>query len=67
MLLLVLTVCSLVSPDRCADTRLQLTDVSPMQCAIHGQEAAAQWLDGHPGVRVARWRCVDPAHEGSPT
>ena len=67
MLLLILTVCGLAAPERCAETRLQLVDVGIVQCMTGGQQAAAQWMDEHPGRRVARWRCGYPEREGQGT
>ena len=63
MLALILTVCTLAQPEQCAETRLIYADVSPIQCALHGQEQAAAWAEDHPTLRVARWRC---GRDGSP-
>ena len=57
MLTIILTVCSLASPETCGERRLAFADVTAMQCVLHGQEAAAEWLGEHPGLRVAKWRC----------
>ena len=67
MLLLILTVCSLSPSDQCRETRLQFTDVGFVQCMTTAQPIVAQWADEHPNLRVARWRCALPEHEGSPT
>ncbi len=66
MILLILTVCTLAQPERCAETRLPLADVGLIACMTSAQPTVAQWLDGHPGRRVARWRCAYPEREGAP-
>jgi hypothetical protein len=66
MLVLIMTVCSLSSPDRCDEARLQFAaEVSLMQCMTSAQPYIAQWADQHPGELVRRWRCAYPEKEGS--
>lgn len=65
MLVLILTVCSLASPDRCDEARLPFTDVTLMTCMTQGQIAAAEYIDQHPGLRLTRWRCALPEREGA--
>ena len=68
MLVLILTVCSLGSPDSCGETRLQFSaEESLMQCMMQAPPYIAQWADQHPGRQVTRWRCVYPGREGQPT
>jgi hypothetical protein len=68
MLVLIMTVCSLNSPDSCREARMQFSaDESPMQCMMRAQPYIAQWAEQHPGRQVTRWRCVYPEREGQPT
>jgi hypothetical protein len=60
-----MTVCSLASPTRCDEARLQFNnDESLMQCMMQAQPYIAQWADEHPNARVTRWRCAYPDREG---
>lgn len=65
MIVLVLTVCALSTPD-CVDVRLPFADVGLITCMTSAGPIAAQWIDEHPGRRLARWRCAEP-DEGDPT
>ena len=66
MLLLIMTVCSLSTPNNCGEARLQFSnDESIMQCMMQAQPYIAQWSEEHPGARVAKWRCAYPEHEAS--
>ena len=68
MLVLIMTICSLSSPDQCGEARMQFSaDESLMQCMLHAQPYLAQYVDEHPDKRVARWRCAYPGGEGSRT
>jgi len=68
MLVLIMTVCSLSSPDSCCEARLQFSaDESLMQCMMQAQPYLAQYVDEHPDKRVARWRCAYPEREGQRT
>ena len=68
MLVLIMTVCSLSSPDSCGEARLQFSaDESLMQCMMQAQHYLAQYVDEHPDKRVARWRCAYPEREGQRT
>ena len=65
MLVLILTVCSLSSPNRCDEARLQFAaEESLMQCMNSAPPYIAQWADQHPGETVTRWRCAYPGREG---
>jgi len=67
MLLLIMTVCSLSDPNRCGEARMQFSsEVTPMQCLMQAQPYMAQWVEEHPGRRVASWRCARPEVEGQP-
>ena len=64
MLVLIMTVCSLASPARCDEARLQfVSGGSLMQCMMEAPPYIAQWANEHPRVRVARWRCAYPDRE----
>ena len=68
MLVLIMTVCSLSSPDRCNEARMQFTaDESLTQCMMQAPPYIAQWTGEHPDARVTRWRCVYPESDGQPT
>ena len=64
MLVLIMTVCSLASPNQCNEARLQFTDnVSLMQCMMQAPPYLAQWAGEHPDARITRWRCAYPDRE----
>ena len=66
MLVLIMTVCSLSTPENCGEARLQFTyDESMMQCMVQAQPYIAQWSEEHPGNRVEKWRCAYPDREAS--
>lgn len=68
MLVLIMTVCSLSTPNQCGEARLQFTaDEGLMQCMMSAPPYLAQYVDQHPNTRIARWRCTYPEREGSPT
>jgi hypothetical protein len=68
MLVLIMTVCSLSSPDQCGEARLQFAaEESLMQCMMSAPPYLAQYVDQHPNTRIARWRCAYPEREGQPT
>jgi len=68
MLVLIMTICSLSSPDQCDEARMQFSaDESLMQCMMQAQPYLAQYIDEHPDKRVARWRCAYPEREGQRT
>lgn len=65
MLVLIMTVCSLSSPDRCDEARLAFSaEESLTQCMMQAPPYIAQWSGEHPGERVKRWRCAYPARDG---
>lgn len=57
MFTLVFLVCMAGSPDKCHETDIAY-DMQVMQCAIAGQQYAAEWLSQHPGLVLKRTRCV---------
>ena len=64
MLVLIMTVCSLSSPDRCGEARMQFTaDETIMQCMMQAPPYIAQWADQHPNTLITRWRCAYPERE----
>jgi hypothetical protein len=64
MLVLIMTVCSLATPTRCDEARLQFApEGSLMQCMMQAQPYIAQWAGEHPNTRVTRWRCAYPDSE----
>ena len=67
MIVLILTVCALGSPERCIEARLPLADVGIVACMTSAEPTVAQWAEEHPSLRVARWRCAYPEREGAPT
>jgi hypothetical protein len=67
MLVLIMTFCSLSSPNHCGEARLQFAaDESLMQCMMQAQPYIAQWTGEHPNARVTRWRCAYPEREEQP-
>jgi hypothetical protein len=65
MLVLIMTVCSMSSPDQCNEARMQFTaDESIIQCMMQAQPYIAQWAEEHPNTTITRWRCAYPAREG---
>ena len=66
MIELILTVCTLAAPERCGETRLSfISNETPAECAMGAPPTIAAWVEEHPGVRIARWRCAYPGAEGS--
>lgn len=59
MIELVLTVCLSASPSECRLERMPF-EGPMMACAIHGQQAAVEWLNTHPKWQLSRWRCGPP-------
>jgi hypothetical protein len=65
---LVLTVCSMMQPAACEETRLTFVDGgSLMQCMLKAPLKIAEWSTTHPGRNVVKWRCRYPAAEGTDT
>jgi hypothetical protein len=60
---LILLACSLASPGACHEYHLMIQSASPRTCTMQAEPYLAQWIDGHPNLRVARWRCVWPGQE----
>lgn len=64
MLVLIMTVCSMSSPDQCNEARMQFTaDELIMQCMMQAEPYLAQWAEEHPNTTIARWRCAYPERE----
>lgn len=64
MIEIVASVCLAVAPGACKDITLTFVAERPVtvqQCFQYGQIELAKWSEGHPGWRVARWRCGRPA------
>jgi hypothetical protein len=67
---IVLSVCALVAPERCEDVHLQIAPDSRASlqlryhCVRQGQIEGQKWIAQHPGWRVERWRCPQPAEAG---
>lgn len=58
---LVLTVCLMASPGGCRDEHLYFeNEGSLLQCMILAQSHIAKWSQGHPKLKVVRWKCVLP-------
>jgi hypothetical protein len=61
---LVVLVCSLANPTSCGERHLILdAQGSAAQCSMQAQPYLAQWIGEHPGLRIARWRCMWPQLE----
>ena len=58
---LVLTVCAVLSPATCEETRLALSwNGSLAQCAMAAPPYIAQWVGEHPKWTAVKWRCEYP-------
>ncbi|MCA1455695.1 hypothetical protein I6F35_21190 [Bradyrhizobium sp. BRP22] len=58
---LVVTVCAVLSPATCEETRLVLSfNGSLRQCAMAAPPYIAQWVDEHPKWTAVKWRCEYP-------
>ena len=58
---LVITVCAVVSPTTCEETRLAFdSNVSLRQCAMAAPPYIAQWIGEHPKWTAVKWRCEYP-------
>jgi hypothetical protein len=55
---LVISVCMISTPTDCRSYEQPVTDLSsnPSIAFIQAQSLVAQWLEKHPGVKLARWR-----------
>lgn len=56
MIELVLFVCLATDPKDCRREAMPW-DGPMMACALHGQQAAVDWLAVHPLWRLSRWSC----------
>jgi hypothetical protein len=57
---IIAVLCSLSSPTNCHEqvvTTSDFADVS-MQSCLMGVPQLAEWMNQHPGERLAAWRCV---------
>lgn len=58
---LIITVCAVLSPTTCQETRLVFdANISPMQCAMAAPPYIAQWVGEHPKWTAVKWRCEYP-------
>ncbi|MBV9531219.1 MAG: hypothetical protein JO283_09155 [Bradyrhizobium sp.] len=58
---LVITVCAVLSPTTCQETRLVFSsDASLQQCAMAAPPYIAQWVGEHPKWIAVKWRCEYP-------
>ena len=58
---LVITVCAVLSPTTCEETRLVFdSNVSLTQCAMAAPPYIAQWVGEHPKWTAVKWRCEYP-------
>jgi hypothetical protein len=60
MIKIIAVLCSLASPADCHEqtvTTSDFADISLTSCLI-GAPQLAEWMNGHPGQRLAKWRCV---------
>lgn len=62
MMELVVIICLQAAPDHCEERSIGLyPDTTAMACVMLGQPQIAAWAETHPGHKVARWSCRDPA------
>ena len=58
---LVLTVCVLAEPSRCRTEHLYFESRGSLfQCMILAPAEIAKWSEGHPALKIVRWKCVFP-------
>ena len=57
MIELIALACSLLSPFNCKDVSLAVAEITPMQCVMGAQSRASEWIDQHPGWRIAKLTC----------
>ena len=58
---LVITVCAVLSPTTCEETRLIFdSNISLTQCAMAAPPYIAQWVGEHPKWTAVKWRCEYP-------
>ena len=58
---LVITVCAVLSPTTCEETRLVFdSNISLTQCAMAAPPYIAQWIGEHPKCTAVKWRCEYP-------
>ncbi len=58
---LVITVCAVLSPTTCQETRLVFdANISLRQCAMAAPPSIAQWIGEHPKWMAVKWRCEYP-------
>lgn len=56
MVSLIVTACLLATPAKCEEFYLP-GEVSPMQCALFGQQQLAEWSKYHPKWKISGWEC----------
>ena len=58
---LVITICAVLSPTTCEETRLVFdSNISLTQCAMAAPPYIAQWIGEHPKWTAVKWRCEYP-------
>ena len=55
--------CRLAAPDTCEPGRVMLDVDGPRACLEVAQPELARWIEGHPGFRIAIWRCGAPPRD----
>jgi hypothetical protein len=59
MITIVAVICSLAT-DACREQIVTTSDFAEvsMQACLMGAPQLAEWMSGHPGFRLARWKCT---------
>ena len=61
---LILTVCLTANPSNCRLEHLYFeSHGSLMQCMLLAPTEIAKWSEGHPRLKVKRWKCAFPTKE----
>ncbi len=61
---LVILACLAANPGVCTQRHLAIQwQGSLADCSIHAEPTLARWIDAHPKLRIARWRCLWPEME----
>jgi hypothetical protein len=57
---LIFLVCLISSPDTCREERFSFAfePVSNLGCMTGAPPRMAEWMNTHPGWRIARWKCI---------
>jgi hypothetical protein len=62
---LIVLACTLTNPVGCHEYHLLFQSSGSLRaCTMQAQPYLAQWIGEHPNLRVERYQCAWPEHEG---